>query len=83
MGPFGLPGMAKGITGTPGDEKVSKRGMLDPSPQGPSWEIKFGLFVDCGGLFSHRFSGCRFGRFPGRILSGFEQVFGEIFEYFL
>ena len=71
----------KGVPGTPGDEKGRKRTSYNP-PQGPSWETKFGLFVDSVGLFSSRFFDCRFGRFPGRILSGFGEVFGQIFEYF-
>ena len=60
---------------------MSKTDEFAPPPA-PSWETKFGLFVDFGGLFSHRFFDCRFGRFPGRILSGFGEVFGGIFEYF-
>ena len=70
----------KGVPGTPRHEKVLKPEQYDPPP-GPSWETKFGLVVDFGGVFSHRFFDCRFGRFPGRILSGFGAVFGEIFEY--
>ena len=64
----------KGVPGTPGDEKVPKTDFATP-PQGPSWETKFGLFVDFVGLFSCRFFGCRFGRPLGTILSGFGEVF--------
>ena len=64
----------KGVPGTPGDEKVPKTDFVTPL-QGPSWETKFGLFVDFVGLFSSRFFDCRFGRPPGTILSGFGEVF--------
>ena len=64
----------KGVPGTPGHEKGSKTDELQPPP-GPSWETKFGLFLDFVGLFSYRFFDCRFGRPPGTILSGFGEVF--------
>ena len=64
LGLFWPPGVPKGVAGTPGDEKVSKRDKLDP-PQGPSWEAKFGLFVDFVGLFSYCFFECRSGRLLG------------------
>ena len=72
----------KGVPGTPGDEKKSKTDEFAPPPA-PSWETKFGLFVDFGGLFSHRFFDCRFGRFPGRISSGFGVFLDTFLNIFL
>ena len=42
---FGPQGRPRGVPGTPGDEKESKTDFATP-PQGPSWEAKFGLFIN-------------------------------------
>ena len=78
LGPFWFPKVSKGRLETKKCRKLTSR----PPPQGPSWETKFGLFVDFVGLFSCRFFDCRFGRPPGTILSGFEEVFRQFFYIF-
>ena len=77
LAPRGAPEVSQGRPET----KKSRERTSRPPPQGPSWEAKFGLFVDFVGLFRIVFVECRFGRPPGFILSGFGKVFGEIFEH--
>ena len=72
----------KGVPGTPGDEKVSKKCRKltsRPPPQGPGWETKFGLFVDFVRLFSNCFLSVVFEGLRVR----FYVDLGRFFEGFL
>ena len=74
LGPFWFQG-------SPGDEKDPKTDLEDPPPRDPVGEQILTFCRFCG-AFSCCFFECRFGRSSGPILSGFGEVFKEIFEHF-
>ena len=65
--------------GAPGDEKEPKTDELQPPPRDPVGDQILTFCRVCGS-FSCCFFESRFGRSPGSILSGFGEVFQEIFE---
>ena len=73
LGPFWFQGSS-------GDEKESKTDLEDPPPRDPVGE-QISTFCRFCGAFSCCFFECRFGKSPGSILSGFGEVFKEIFEH--
>ena len=60
--------------------KILENGLGDPLPRDPVGKqiLTFSRFC---GVFSCCFFECRFGRSSGPILSGFGEVFKEIFEH--
>ena len=52
--PFWLQGAPEVSQGRP-ETKKSRKQTSRPSPEGPCWEFKFGLFVDFVGLCSYCF----------------------------
>jgi len=61
--------------------KSAENGLEDPPPRDPVGQQFLTFYRFCES-FSCCFFECRFGRRPGPILSGFGDVFGEIFEHF-
>jgi hypothetical protein len=85
--PGGVPEALGGGLGTILVPRVARRrkrpenGLGDPPPRDPVGEQILTFCRFCG-AFSCCFFECRFGRSPGSILSGFGEVFKEIFEHF-
>ena len=77
MAPRGAPGVSQGRPETKKCRKLTSR----PPPLGPVGRPNSDFLSILAVFFPIVFVDCRFGRFPGRILSGFGEVFGEIFEY--
>ena len=61
--------------------KRLENGLGGPPPRDPVGE-QISTFCRFCGAFSCCFFECRFGRSPGSILSGFGEVFKEIFDHF-
>ena len=86
--PGGVPEARGGGLGTILVPRVVRRrkrlenGLGGPPPRDPVGE-QISTFCRFCGAFSCCFFECRFGRSPGSILSGFGEVFKEIFERFL
>ena len=87
MTPRGVPEALGGGLGTILVPRVARRrkrpenGLGDPPPRDPVGEQILTFCRFCG-AFSCCFFECRFGRSLGPILSGFGEVFKEIFEHF-